>query len=90
MRLRLGKSENPVIIARHSATGFFIAAFPTRKRSFGLTFHKEGGLSVVGVPQVGGTTICWGTRLKQRMAAMAEDCVVYTLGPIRTYSGRDF
>src|SRR4051794_29891538 len=32
---------------------------------FGLNLHREGGVSVSGLPPVGGTTVCWG-KLRER------------------------
>lgn len=56
----------------------------------GLTFHSTGGISIVGWPRCGGTTIAWGQRLKARMDEHAVDCVVYRLGPVSVYRGEDF
>lgn len=59
------------------------------KRGVGLTLHRAGGLSVVGFPYSGGTTIAFGV-LKQRMDAYAENCTKRLLGPVGVYSGEDF
>lgn len=32
---------------------------------FGLNLHRDGGVSVSGLPRSGGTTVCWG-RLRDR------------------------
>lgn len=59
-------------------------------RNLGLTLHRSGGMSVVGIPKRGGTTFCWGQRLKDRMHRLANDCSVVHLGPLVVYSGEDF
>lgn len=56
----------------------------------GLTLHRAGGFSIVGIPRDGGTTVAWGRRLLNRMDALARECTVYRLGPISVYTGADF
>jgi len=50
--LRLFARRGPRLIA--------FGVFP-----FGLNLHREGGISVSGIPRSGGTTICWG-KLRER------------------------
>lgn len=32
-----------------------------RRRGYGVTLHRDGGVSVVGIPEEGGTSILWGS-----------------------------
>lgn len=56
---------------------------------FGITLHRHGGLSLCGVPKVGGTSILWGASRK-RVRALGKGHRAIELGPAGIYIGRDF
>lgn len=92
MRLAL-PNRNPVLIAGRSPAGSsYVSLFPWARRSIGFTWHHTGGISIVGVPKEGGTTICWGQKFKDRMREGVRPGAsrLLNIGPLRIYKGRDF
>jgi hypothetical protein len=59
----------------------------------GVNLHREGGLSITGLPASGGTTIAWG-RLRSRTEEFDRsgptDRRLISLGPVAVRVGRDF
>lgn len=55
----------------------------------GVSFHRNGGISLPGVPSSGGTTICWGA-VRRRIEEHGRDHRAIRLGPIAIFVGRDF
>lgn len=65
----------------------------------GVNFHRDGGLSVTGVPSSGGTTVCWG-RMRERCERIDAEPAewkpngpvawIRRVGPLMLRVGRDF
>lgn len=55
----------------------------------GLTAHRWGGVSLIGLPRRGGTTVSWGA-IRERMERHACDCIRVPLGPVSIHIGQDF
>lgn len=58
-------------------------------RDYGLTLHRRGGVSVVGIPRAGGTTLAWGRSLNEFMQAAGAKPAA-ELADVAFYFGRDF
>lgn len=86
----LNKQGDTVVFAKRSPSCVHVVTWFPRWRSLGLSLHRTGGMSLIGVPREGGTTVVWGRKLKHRMAEHAMDCSVVRLGPLMVYSGEDF
>lgn len=56
---------------------------------YGVTLHRNGGVSLCGIPKSGGTTLAWG-ELKRRLDKDSRDVWTVQLGPVQLFVGRDF
>lgn len=56
----------------------------------GSTLHRGGGVSIIGIPRRGGTSIVWGEKLRQHIDDHACDCTRRAFGPVSIHFGEDF
>ena len=56
---------------------------------FGLTLHRQAGISLPGIPRSGGTSVLWG-KANDKVRRLGKDHRAIHLGPIGVYIGRDF
>ena len=59
------------------------------RSGFGLTIHRDGGLSLPCIPRSGGTSILWGAA-NERVGSLGRDHRAFHFGPIGVYVGSDF
>src|ERR1700755_1452616 len=55
---------------------------------YGITLHRNGGVSIPRFPSSGGTTIAWG-HVRHRLRTLGTKRRAIELGPIGIYIGRD-
>jgi hypothetical protein len=75
-----------LIAAAHRGKG---RVFITLSNGLGLTLHRNGGVSVCGMPRTGGTSILWGA-VNERVKRHGRDHHSLHLGWIGIYIGADF
>lgn len=56
---------------------------------FGFTLHRNGGISLIGLPRTGGTSILCGAS-RERVRTLGKDHRAVELGPVGIYIGSDF
>lgn len=80
--------------------GLYVRRKPTSifawhsRSGLGLTLHRRGGITLVGIPRSGGTTVAWG-RLDRRMREIIESGPVcggrrIEVGRVSVYAGENF
>jgi hypothetical protein len=68
-------------------TGYSI--WIAHRSGFGLTIHRDGGLSLSRIPRSGGTSILWGAA-NERVRTLGRDHRAFHFGSIGIYVGSDF
>lgn len=86
LRLDTPEGSWPVfaILTRHRGCLHF-----SGPNGLGLSFHRNGGISICGIPSSGGTTIAWG-KCRERIGNLGRDHRVVNLGPVAIFIGSDF
>jgi hypothetical protein len=80
------RREWPVVTAIRRNRHQIFLALPG---GYGLTLHRNGGVSICGFPSSGGTTIAWG-HVRHRLRTLGSKRRAIELGPVGIYIGRDF
>jgi hypothetical protein len=80
-------ARRQVVAAAHRHRGH--VAFFAISSGLGLSLHRNGGISLSGVPRSGGTSILWGA-VNDRVKRLGQHHRAFHLGPIGIYIGEDF
>ena len=85
-RLSTPSRDHQVITAISRHRGCLNLLLPS---GHGISFHRNGGISLCGIPSSGGMTIAWGN-VRRRLRTLGRKRRAIELGPIGIYVGRDF
>lgn len=86
LRLDHPRQVWPIVgVARRNGRRLFLAL----PGGYGVTLHRNGGVSFPGLPRSGGTSILWGAA-NERVRTLGRKHRAFHLGPVGVYVGRDF
>jgi len=86
LNLDLPRRVWPMVTALRRGNGRLFLALPN---GYGITLHRNGGVSFTGLPSSGGTSILWGA-CRERVRNLGKDHRAIELGPVGIYIGSDF